>query len=119
MVEHIFINKRKKQRKKNTLLLSVRVILSLISLSILVYIGFASFVGNPNDIECVGECEASIGIGTWLLALAIMFAVVIAAGALLGLLISVFKRITGSDKSVSPFAQVIERAQDENRNEAP
>ena len=113
MAEHIFLEKRKRSRRRYALSFSVKVVLGLISTSLLVYMAFVQFVGNPNDVECTGACEPSIGLGTWILAVVIMFAVVIGAGALLGALAGFVRRRSSADY-ISPFAQVIEKAAEEN-----
>ena len=77
---------------------------------------FVQFVGNPNDVECTGACEPSISLGTWVLAIVIMFAGVIGAGALLGAVVGILRR-RSSKEQVSPFAQVIEQAAEERQRE--
>ncbi|UTW55115.1 hypothetical protein [Kordiimonas sp. SCSIO 12610] len=116
MADHIFIEKRKRSRRRYALSFSVKVVLSLISISLLVWMAFTQFIGNPNDVECTGACEPSISIGTWILAIALMFAAVIGAGAFLGMLVSVVRRRTAKQYD-SPFANIIEKAAEENSDD--
>jgi hypothetical protein len=115
MPEHVFLEKRKRSRRRYALSFSVKVVLSLVSISLLVWMAFTQFIGNPNNIECVGECEPSISIVTWVFAIALMFAAVIGAGAVLGAFLGFVRRRSVSDYK-SPFAQVIEKAAQENEN---
>jgi hypothetical protein len=116
MAEHIFLEKRKRSRKRYALSFSVKVVMGLILVSLLVYMAFIRFVGNPNDVECTGTCEPSIDIATWVLAIGLMFGVVIVAGAVLGIVVAFLRRRSQSDR-VSPFAQVINRAAEDNHLE--
>ncbi|TNE67148.1 MAG: hypothetical protein EP335_02110 [Alphaproteobacteria bacterium] len=90
MSEHLFIEKRRRQRNKA--LVTTRRIFGLVALSIAVYGAFRFWIGNPTEELCGDNCGS---MHSWLalaLGFAIMFGVIIAAGAIGGVLTSLLRR---------------------------
>ncbi|WP_417449960.1 hypothetical protein [Kordiimonas sp.] len=92
MSENPFIKKRQRSRRKATFLLGTRNVIGLIVLSLVAYAAFRLWVGNPADSMCDGECESLYSLLTWVLGFVIMFACVIGAGAVIGLLVGALRR---------------------------
>lgn len=82
MSENSYI--KKQQRVRNKPLLTTRNILTLVLLSLAVYAGFYFEYGIVDDGTCEGICENQYSLGAWVLGFLMIFAAVIAAGAVIG-----------------------------------
>lgn len=92
MSEHLLLKKRQKQRKRSALNLTVRNILGLVLLSLLTYAGFRIWVGNPTEALCGDNCESMYSLMAWVLAFAMIFGAIIAAGAVIGVIVALLRR---------------------------
>lgn len=97
MSENQYIKKR--QRLRNKPFVTTKAILLLIALSAFIYLGFYSEYGSVNDSACEGDCESLYSIWTLVLAFILMFAGIIAAGALVGSLVAKFNRQRNAARS--------------------
>jgi len=82
---------KKQQRARNKSLITTRHILILVLLSVAIYAGFYFEYGIIDDGTCEGTCENLHTVRSWVLGFIIMFGVIIAAGALIGGLVSFLK----------------------------
>ena len=92
MSENPFIHKRQRQRAKKTALLSTRNIFGLIAVMLAAYAAFRLWVGDPTTAICENGCESLYSLAAWVLGFFILFAAVIAAGAVVGLIIAFIRR---------------------------
>ena len=90
MSENQYIKKRK--RIRNRPFVTTKAILLLIVLSGFIYLGFYSEYGGVNDAACDGECESVYSLWTSVFAFILMFAAIIGAGALVGVLFAKISR---------------------------
>ncbi|WP_262692157.1 hypothetical protein [Kordiimonas aestuarii] len=115
MSDNPFIKKRQRSRRKATFLLGTRNIIGLVVLSLVAYAAFRLWVGNPADTMCDGECESMYSLFASVLGFFMMFAAVITAGAVIGLVVALMRRTAGSGEST--FARMHRDA--ESREDHP
>ncbi len=113
MSENPFIQKRQRSRRKATFLLGTRNIIGLVVLSGVAFAAFRLWVGDPTDALCEGECESLYSLFSWVLGFFIMFAAVVAAGGVLGLIVAFIRSRTRSHESA--FTRFQSHASDEPR----
>lgn len=99
MSENLFIKKRQRDRRKQNFL-TVKLILRLVVASVLLWLGFLYFVGDPTTAICENGCEGEFSLGTWIAAAAMVFGAVVVVGGLTGALIA-FLRSGRSNSSLS------------------
>ncbi|WCL54217.1 hypothetical protein [Gimibacter soli] len=95
MSQHIFIERR--QAKRNKPLLTGRTIFMLVLVSIAALAAFRLWIGNPEDALCEGACDQSHDLRILITGFFMMFAIIIAAGGVLGLIIGFLRRRHRSD----------------------
>lgn len=110
MSENPFIYKRQRQREKKTALLSTRNIFGLIAVMLAAYAAFRLWIGDPTTAICEDGCESLYSLATWVLGFFLLFAAVIAAGAVVGLLIAFIRRRTQAGESAITGMQEAEAA---------
>ena len=93
MSENQFIKKR--QRARTRPFLTLRILLGLILLSGIVAGGFYFEFGGLQDQECVGACENTYSLSSWLLGIALLFGAIIACAAIVGGLVATLKWSSG------------------------
>jgi len=82
---------KKLQRARGKSLVTTRNIILIIILSGAVYAGFYMEYGTIDDAACEGTCENLHSLRSWVLGFLMIFATIIAAGALVGALVGFFK----------------------------
>ncbi len=110
MSENLFIHKRQRQRAKKTALLSTRNIFGLIAVMLAAYAAFRLWVGDPTTAICENGCESLYSLAAWVLGFFMLFAAVIAAGAVVGLLVAFLRRRTEAGESAITRMQENEAA---------
>jgi len=92
---------KKQQRSRRKLFLTTRHIFLIMLLSAIIYGGFYFEYGMIDDGTCDGVCESTHSLWTWVLGFFIIFAVVIAAGGLVGGLVAFLKWSRRNDGTLS------------------
>lgn len=95
MTQHIFIERR--QAKRNKPLLTGRAIFMLVLISVAALAAFRLWIGNPEDALCEGACDQAYDLRILITGFFMMFAIIIAAGGVLGLIIGFLRRRHRSD----------------------
>ena len=90
MSENIHIKRRQKQRDKA--FLTTRNIITLIVLSLAVFIGFRVWVGNPSQAICGDDCSSYLSLTGWVLGFFMMIGGVVIAGGIVGILLALLRR---------------------------
>ncbi|NVJ98727.1 MAG: hypothetical protein HWE25_11275 [Alphaproteobacteria bacterium] len=103
MSENPLIKKRQRERKRDGINLTTKHLFGLILLGLVTYGAFRVWVGNPWESVCGDNCESMYSLLAWVLAFAMVFGAIIAAGAVFGVIISLIKR-RSADKQ-SPFSE--------------
>jgi len=93
MSDNQYIKKLQRARKRPHL--TLRILLGLILLSGMVAGGFYFEFGGLQDYDCTGACESTHSLNTWVLGIALLFAAIIAAAAVVGALIATIKWSSG------------------------
>lgn len=101
MSESLFIKKRQRDRRKHSFL-TIKLILRLVVSSVLLWLGFMYFVGDPTTSVCENGCESEFGFNTWALAIVMIFGGIILIAGLAGALIALIRRNRASS-SLSVF----------------
>jgi hypothetical protein len=114
MVDHIFLKKRQKQRRREGSLFTNKNILRLIAVSAVMLGGFLYFIGDPTTAICENGCENTHSVGTWVLGFLIIFGTIIGVAALFGSLLAIVKWSRGG--SQSSFASLLDAPEDKTDN---
>ncbi|UTW58609.1 hypothetical protein KFE96_17605 [Kordiimonas sp. SCSIO 12603] len=109
MSENQYIKKRKRLRDRP--FITTKAILMLVGLSGFIYLGFYSEYGGVNDAACDGACESTYSLWTSVFAFLLMFAAIIGAGAIVGVLVAKFGARKSTD-AVSIYQQNDENIKD-------
>ena len=118
MSEHLLIKKRQKRRRSAVLNLSTKNILSLVLLSLAAYGGFRLWVGNPTEALCGDNCESMYSLLGWVLGFFLLFAAIIAAGAVVGILVALIRRSRRHNNAgfAEKFSAATDKAQQGDRD---
>ena len=92
---------KKQQRSRRKLFLTTRHIFLIMLLSAIIYGGFYFEYGTVDDGTCEGACESLHSLWAWVFGFLIIFAVVIAAGTLVGGLVAFIKWSRGPGGTLS------------------
>jgi len=109
MSHNIFIERRQASRRKP--LLSGRAIFMLVLISAAALGAFRLWIGNPDDALCDGTCDRSYELRVLITGFFLMFAGIIAAGGVIGLLVGYMRRrgrSSGLDALIADAAKDID-----------
>ncbi len=92
MSEHIFMKKRQRRRKAATASFTTKHIIMLVLLSLVAYVAFRLWVGNPMASLCGDDCEDMYSLLGYVLGFFLLFAGIVTAGAAGGVLVALIRK---------------------------
>lgn len=92
MSEHIFMKKRQRRRKAATSGFTTKHIIMLVLLSLVAYVAFRLWVGNPMASLCGDDCESMYSLLGYVLGFFLLFAGIVFAGATVGVLVALVRK---------------------------